>query len=61
MARDFTFIDDVVEAICRCCEKPAKIDNDFNQSIPNPSTFAPYRLFNVGSNRPINYSNLLSC
>ena len=54
MARDFTFIDDVVEAICRCCKKPAKIDKHFNQSMPNPSTsFAPYRLFNVGSNRPI--------
>ena len=54
MARDFTYIDDVVEAIIRCCKKPAIIDNDFNQSIPNPPTsFAPYRLFNVGSNRPI--------
>ena len=54
MARDFTFIDDVVEAICRCCKKPAKIDYGFNQSQPNPSTsFAPYRLFNVGSNSPI--------
>jgi len=54
MCRDFTFIDDVVEVLCRCCKKPATTDDSFNNSSPNPaSSFAPYRLFNVGSNHPI--------
>ena len=55
MQRDFTYIDDVVEGIVRCCFKKACIDYDFNPLIPNPSTsHAPYRIFNVGNSHPIN-------
>ncbi len=55
MIRDFTYIDDVVKVLCKCCYKPATIDEEFNPKIPNPSSsFAPYRLFNVGCNKPIN-------
>jgi len=53
MQRDFTYIDDVVEGIIRCCFKKASIDNDFNPLIPNPSTSsAPYRIFNIGNSHP---------
>ena len=53
MQRDFTYIDDVVEGIIRCCFKKASIDDDFNPLIPNPSTSsAPYRIFNIGNSRP---------
>ena len=54
MQRDFTYIDDVVEGIIRCCLKKASIDEDFNPLIPNPSTSsAPYRIFNIGNSNPI--------
>tara|TARA_Y100001968_G_scaffold4784_1_gene4241 strand:+ start:190 stop:1236 length:1047 start_codon:yes stop_codon:yes gene_type:complete len=54
MQRDFTYIDDVVEGIIRCCFKKASIDNSFNPLIPNPSTSsAPYRIFNIGNSSPI--------
>ncbi len=54
MQRDFTYIDDVVEGIIRCCFKRAIIDNNFNPLIPNSSTsFAPYRIFNLGNSTPI--------
>tara|TARA_Y100001968_G_scaffold327607_1_gene372985 strand:+ start:760 stop:1845 length:1086 start_codon:yes stop_codon:yes gene_type:complete len=54
MQRDFTYIDDVVEGIIRCCFKKASIDFDFNPLIPNPSTSsAPYRIFNIGNSSPI--------
>ncbi len=54
MQRDFTYIDDVVEAIIRCCFKKASIDDNFNSLIPNPSTStAPYRIFNIGNSSPI--------
>ena len=54
MQRDFTFIDDITEAIIRCCYKPASIDEDFDFNIPNASTsFAPHRIFNVGNSNPI--------
>ncbi|WP_269616626.1 NAD-dependent epimerase/dehydratase family protein [Prochlorococcus marinus] len=54
MQRDFTYIDDVVEGIIRCCFKKASIDDHFNPLIPNPSTSsAPYRIFNIGNSHPI--------
>ena len=54
MIRDFTYIDDVTEAISRCCYKPATPDPDFNKINPNPETsFSPHRIFNVGNSKPI--------
>ena len=49
MRRDFTYIDDVVEGIYRCCLKPAKIDKNLN--LFNSS--APFRIFNIGRGKPI--------
>ena len=54
MKRDFTYIDDVVEAIIRCSQKPATPNSDFNFLDPDPSSsFAPHRVFNVGNSNPI--------
>ena len=49
MKRDFTYIDDVVEAIWRCCLNPATVNNKIEQNYdePNSSIIAPYRVFNV--------------
>ncbi len=55
MFRDFTYIDDVVEAIFRCCLKKPFSNKYFYNSEPDPSTsFAPHMIFNVGSSKPIN-------
>ena len=55
MERDFTYIDDITEAIYRCCFKAAKPSGDFDYFDPNPSiSFAPFRLFNVGNKEPVN-------
>ncbi len=55
MNRDFTYIDDIVNAISLCCKKPATPDENFNTSSPNPSkSFAPYRLFNIGNRSMVN-------
>ena len=51
MMRDFTYIEDVVDAILCCCEKPAKRENNFNN--PDISTLAPHMIFNVGNSNPI--------
>ena len=54
MKRDFTYIDDIVEGIYRCCYKPAYVDNFFDHLNPSQSTsFAPYRIFNIGNSNPI--------
>ena len=54
MQRDFTYIDDVVEGIIRCCYKKACVDDKFDPLMPNPSTSsAPYRVFNIGNSNPV--------
>ena len=54
MKRDFTYIDDIIEGIYRCCYKPAYIDQKFDNLQPNNYTsFAPYRIFNIGNSEPV--------
>ena len=53
MQRDFTYIDDIVEGVIRCCDKPATANPDFNALHPDPATAsAPHRLFNIGNSQP---------
>ena len=55
MQRDFTFIDDIVEGIIRCCYKKATSNINFDSLNPDPSTAAsPHRIFNIGNSNPIN-------
>lgn len=52
--RDFTYIDDIVEGVIRTLDKVAQPDPNWNGDDPDPSTSqAPYRLYNIGSNRPV--------
>ena len=53
MQRDFTYIDDIVEGVIRCCDKPATANPDFDALDPDPATAsAPHRLFNIGNSQP---------
>jgi UDP-glucuronate 4-epimerase len=53
MQRDFTYIDDIVEGVIRCLNKPATADPGFDPLQPNPATAAvPHRLFNIGNAQP---------
>ena len=53
MQRDFTFIDDIVEGVMRCCDKPATANPDFDPLRPDPATAAaPHRVFNIGNSQP---------
>ena len=54
MQRDFTYIDDIVEGVMRCCDKPATANPDFDPLEPDPSTAAaPHRVFNIGNSQPV--------
>ena len=54
MRRDFTYIDDIVEGVLRCLDKPATADPSFDPLRPNPATAAaPHRLFNIGNAQPV--------
>ena len=53
MERDFTYIDDIVEGVLRCCDKPACSNDDFDPLQPDPATAAaPHRVFNIGNSQP---------
>lgn len=54
-ARDFTYIDDIVEGVLRVSECIPKPDPDFDPRNPDPATSdAPFRILNLGSDRPVN-------
>ena len=53
MQRDFTYIDDIVEGVLRCCDKPATTNSEFDPLHPDPATAAaPHRVFNIGNSQP---------
>jgi UDP-glucuronate 4-epimerase len=53
MMRDFTYIDDVTEAVVRLAEHPATSDPSWNAERPDPATSrAPWRIYNIGNNNP---------
>jgi UDP-glucuronate 4-epimerase len=54
MVRDFTYVDDVAEGVVRVLDQPAAPDPAWNPADPDPSrSLAPYRVFNIGNNAPI--------
>ncbi len=54
MYRDFTFVEDVAETICKLIEKPATSSKNFDKKDPDPSSsWCPHRIFNIGNNNPI--------
>ena len=54
MKRDFTYIDDIIEGVCRVMERIPAPDPRWRADCPDPaSSFAPYRIYNIGNNRPV--------
>jgi UDP-glucuronate 4-epimerase len=53
-ARDFTYIDDVVEGVVRVTDVTATPDPNWRAETPDTATSsAPYRLYNIGNNSPV--------
>ena len=60
MRRDFTFIDDIVEGIFRLINKIPSSNKNWNGNKPDPSSsFAPYKLYNIGNNQPVELSKFI--
>jgi len=54
MTRDFTYIDDIIESIVRILDKPPGHNDVFDTNNPDPSSsWAPYKVFNIGNNQPV--------
>ncbi|MGA9332607.1 MAG: NAD-dependent epimerase/dehydratase family protein, partial [Bradyrhizobium sp.] len=53
MRRDFTYVDDVVEAIARLIDRPPQGNPAWSGAHPDPaSSAAPWKIYNIGNNRP---------
>lgn len=54
MQRDFTYIDDIIEGVVRILERVPEPNMAWLSDVPDPgSSPAPYRLYNIGNNNPV--------
>jgi len=54
MRRDFTFIDDIVEGVVRVIDRVPEPNPAWSGDAPDSATsYAPYRLYNIGNNNPV--------
>jgi UDP-glucuronate 4-epimerase len=54
MQRDFTYIDDIVEGVLRVANRPPSSDPAWRGDAPDAgSSFAPWRVYNIGNNQPV--------
>lgn len=61
-SRDFTYIDDIAEGVVRTIDKTATPNMDWNGDTPDPATsLAPYRLYNIGNNQPVELMYFIAC
>jgi UDP-glucuronate 4-epimerase len=61
MQRDFTYIDDIVEGIARVMVKIPEPNPSWSGDAPDPGTsYAPYKLYNIGNNSPVQLSEFIS-
>jgi UDP-glucuronate 4-epimerase len=61
-ARDFTFIDDIVQGVVRANDKVATPNPAWSGDRPDPATSAaPYRLYNIGNHSPVQLMDYIAC
>jgi UDP-glucuronate 4-epimerase len=60
-ARDFTYIDDIVEAVVRVADHLPVPNPDWSSDSPDPATSsAPYRLYNIGNHSPVKLMDFIA-
>tara|TARA_Y100000991_G_scaffold214585_1_gene202695 strand:- start:405 stop:1430 length:1026 start_codon:yes stop_codon:yes gene_type:complete len=60
MKRDFTYIDDVVDAVIKCAFKVATPNFPKRDETENPShSFSPHRIFNIGKGEQIKLNDFV--
>jgi len=61
-SRDFTYIDDIVEGVVRSMDRVAEPNENWSGDAPDPGTSAaPYRLYNIGNNNPVQLMDYIAC
>ena len=52
--RDFTYIDDIAEGVVRTLDHVAAPSDEWDPLSPDPAiSSAPYRVYNIGNNKPV--------
>src|SRR5215471_10597615 len=60
MRRDFTYIDDAVEAVVRLVGRPAAPNPAWSGNAPDPATsLAPWQVYNVGNSQPVEVTEVV--
>jgi UDP-glucuronate 4-epimerase len=53
MLRDFTYVDDVSQAVVRLLDRPPRGNPNWSGEKPDPSSSAaPWKIYNIGNNKP---------
>ena len=61
MSRDFTYVDDIREAIVKLAGLPPAANPEFDQHRPDPATAAaPFRLYNIGNHTPVRLDRFIA-
>ncbi len=60
--RDFTYVDDIAQGVVRAMDRPAQPNPNWSGDEPDPATSkAPYRLYNIGNNSPVELMKYIQC
>jgi len=60
MRRDFTYIDDIIEGVFRVMKKLPAPNPEWSGDAPDPgSSYARYRLYNIGNNQPVELTRFI--
>jgi UDP-glucuronate 4-epimerase len=60
MRRDFTYVDDVVEAVVRLVPRPAAPNPAWSGDAPDPATSgAPWHVYNIGNSQPVEVTEVV--
>jgi UDP-glucuronate 4-epimerase len=59
MRRDFTYIDDVVEAVVRLIPLAPKASSQAKPMPGAAASLAPWRVYNIGNSRPVELNDLI--
>ena len=57
LVRDFTFIDDIIEAMIKITDRPA---SSFIKNSQQTTIKAPSQIFNIGRGRPVSINRLVN-
>jgi UDP-glucuronate 4-epimerase len=61
MERDFTYIDDIIEGILRLIDKIPAANKNWDETKDDISTsFAPYKIYNIGNNQPVSLMRFIN-